>query len=348
MARKPNLRQIIDGMLDTHAPLIRLAFLESIADVRSQVTLKAVVEALERGDIGGALDALNLERSAFSRVENAIAAAYNAGGTAMVGNLPTLRSMAGAKVVVRFDARNPRAEAWLSDHSSRLVRDIIEDARNDLRGVLTDAMSRGQNPNRTALDIVGRINRASGKREGGLLGLSGPQSRFVASARQELISGDPTALRNYLTRNQRDRRFDKAVMKAIADGKPMDMASIDKAIGRYSDRLLALRGKMIGRTESLSSLNAAGHEAFRQGLDKTNYGPEQVTRTWDSAGDGKVRHTHAAMDGQVVRGLDTPFVSPSGAMMLHPGDTSLGAGAAEIIACRCIQRIEIDFFNGRA
>lgn len=45
MARKPTTRQIIDRLLDEHAPLIRKAFMESIADVRSQVTLASVVES---------------------------------------------------------------------------------------------------------------------------------------------------------------------------------------------------------------------------------------------------------------------------------------------------------------
>lgn len=94
MAKPSELRRKIDALLDEHTPLIRDAFLLSIADIRSQITLKLVVEALERRDIGGALDALNRERAAFNRVENAIAQAYNAGGTAMTGNMPTLRDRA--------------------------------------------------------------------------------------------------------------------------------------------------------------------------------------------------------------------------------------------------------------
>src|SRR4051812_7245298 len=110
MAKPSELRARIDALLDEYMPLIREAFLLSIIDVTSQITLKLVVERLERQDIGGALDALNLERAAFSRVETAIATAYNAGGTAMVGHMPTLRDAQGAKIIVRFDARNLRAE----------------------------------------------------------------------------------------------------------------------------------------------------------------------------------------------------------------------------------------------
>jgi hypothetical protein len=345
MAKPYDLRRKIDALLDEHAPLIQAAFMASIADIRSQITLKLLVERLERGDIAGALDALNLDRGAFSRVENAIAQAYNAGGTAMTGNMPTLRDRAGARIVVRFDARNVRAEEWLRAHSSNLVTRVIEEQRSSIQSVLQAGLQAGQNPNRTALDVVGRLSRATGRREGGLIGLSGPQADYVASARAELLAGDPTSLRSYLARSRRDKRFDRAVMKAIEGGK-LDAATIDRIVGRYSDRLLELRGQMLARTETLTSIHAAKHEGFRQGLDKTNYPPEAVTRVWRSAGDNKVRHTHAAMNGQVVNGLETPFLSPSGAMMRYPGDTGLGAGADEVIGCRCDDDYRIDFSWG--
>ena len=54
-------------------------------------------------------------------------------------------------------------------------------------------------------------------------------------------------------------------------------------------------------------------------------------------------HLLASVDPQVVQHYvnclhgrgDLPFQSPSGALMRYPGDTSLGAGANEIVACRC-------------
>lgn len=343
MAKPSDLRRKINALLDEHAPLIQAAFMASIVDIKSQITLKLLVERLERGDIAGALDALNLERSAFGRVENAIAQAYNAGGSAMTGNMPTLRDQAGARIVVRFDSRNVRAEDWLRQHSSQLVTRIIEDQRSAIQGALQTGLSQGQNPNKTALDIVGRINRASGRREGGLIGLTAPQAEFVASARAELLSGDYAA---YLKRERRSRLHDRTVMRAMREGETLDAAKIDQMIGHYADRLLDLRGKMLARTETLTSIHAAKHEGFRQGLDKTNYPPEAVTRVWRSAGDSKVRHTHAGMNGQIVQGLETPFVSPSGSMLRYPGDTGLGAGADEVIGCRCDDDYRIDFSWG--
>ncbi|MDV3257746.1 MAG: hypothetical protein LOX97_08210 [Sphingomonas sp.] len=345
MARRPTLRQTLDRLLDQYEAEIAAAFRESVDGIRSSVTLRVLIEALERGDIAAAIGALNLDRAAFSRLEDAIERAYAAGGTAMVGHMPTLRGAEGAAVVVHFNRRNPRAELWLRQHSSGLVTNIIADQRRAIRDTLTAAMSRGQNPRTTALDIVGRINRATGRRVGGIVGLTQGQAHAVDLARQELTSGESAALRNYLDRKLRDRRFDRTVMAAIRDGKPIPADVVSRMTGRYADRLLQLRGETIARTESLASLNAASREAFAQGLDKTNYAPNQVIRTWQTAADNRVRDSHRAMNGQKVKGLEEPFRSPSGARLMHPGDTSLGAGGEDVINCRCIVRYEIDYFG---
>lgn len=348
MARKPPLRKQINDLLDQYNPIIKAAFLESIQDIRSNITLRVFADRLKRGDIEGAINALNLERAAFASLEAAIAQAYAAGGASMVGNMPTLRDASGDKIVFRFDVRNPRAEQWLADHSSSLITRIIEEQRESVRQVLLDGLQRGENPNKTALNIVGRVSRASGARTGGLIGLSGPHTRAVEKARTALLSGDPEAMRDYLNLTRRDKRFDATVRKAIRDGKGLPQDMVNRITGRLSDRYLALRGETIARTETLASINASRKEGFRQGLEKTNYGPDQVIRTWDSAGDSRVRHSHDLMDGQSVQGLDEPYTTPDGARMMHPHDMSLGAPAKEIVNCRCIERIEIDVFGEQA
>jgi hypothetical protein len=140
----------------------------------------------------------------------------------------------------------------------------------------------------------------------------------------------------------RDKRFDRTVAAAIRDGKPMPRDVVDKIVMRYRDSALRYRGEMIGRTEALQSLNRAEYEATKQAVDMGAVASDHVMREWDSAGDKRVRWSHKMLDGQRV-GLDEPFISPSGAKMMHPGDTSLGAGANEVVACRCRVRSVIDW-----
>lgn len=346
MARKPSLRTRITDLIDALEPRLAKAFKESIADIRSNVALKRIVEALEKNDISAAIDAMNIDRAAYAPVQRAISDAYAAGGATTVAAMPRLLDRSGARVVVRFDVRNVRAENWLRDKSSTLVTNILDDQRSSLRTAIEAGYRRGDGPRKIALDLVGRVNRASGKREGGLIGITSQQAAFSQTARAELTSGDAALLRSYLERSRRDKRFDSIVLEAMKTGEPIPAGTADRMIAAYENRLLDLRSEMIARTETVEAVNAANLEAFSQGLEKTGYTTSAVTRVWRSAHDDRVRHTHAGMDGQEVQGMDAPFVSPSGAQLMYPGDTSLGAGPSETIGCRCSVEINLDFSEG--
>lgn len=346
MLKRLSSREKFEQLIADFEPLLRNAFMESVADIKSNIQIKRIVERLERNDIAGAIEALYLDPAAFRPLDRAIAQAFEGGGVAAVSNLPTLRDPFGSQLVVRFDVRNPRAEQWLTQHSTNLVTNIIEDQKVAARKVLVAGMEAGNNPRATALGLVGRLSRATGRREGGILGLTSIQAEYAITARSELASGDTSALRHYLTRGRRDKRFDRTILKHINDGTTPPSDLIVRIVGRYEDGLLKLRGDTIARTETLTSLNASNQEAFRQGLEKTNYTEQDVTRVWRSANDERVRHSHAAMNGVEVKGLNTPYVLPDGSMMMYPGDSSLGAPASQIINCRCTQFLRLDFLKG--
>lgn len=59
-------------------------------------------------------------------------------------------------------------------------------------------------------------------------------------------------------------------------------------------------------------------------------------KTWVTMRDDKVRHTHAAVNGDKV-GIFDSFLVGNGEMSF-PRDYSLGAGAEEIVNCRCTLR----------
>ena len=150
----------------------------------------------------------------------------------------------------------------------------------------------------------------------------------------------------YFQRRLRDKRFDATVKRAIADGKPLAKADRERILNRYSDKLLKHRGDTIARTETIASLNAGRDQGIRQLIEAGNITEDQVVKVWDSGGpDGRTRDTHLALEGQRKR-LDEPFVSPSGARLMFPGDTSLNAPASETVACRCAIRFDIDFMRG--
>ena len=198
------------------------------------------------------------------------------------------------------------------------------------------------------LDIAGRIDPVSGRRKGGIVGLSVPQASHVASMRRRLASGDPAEMSKVLDMARRDHRLDKAIHEAIKAGKPVNAGTINLMTARYSDRLLELRGTTIARTEGMGAFNQASIEAYRQAIDKGAVRESDLTKTWRSAGDRRTRDTHRLMHGQAVA-FNASFQSPSGALLRYPHDEN--APAAERVNCRCRMDITVDYLarfrNGR-
>lgn len=343
MLKRLSEQEQLEQIVQQYEPAIRKAFLEAIETIRSDAVVEEIIERLQKGDITGAVNAIPVDSTAFNPVADAIRETFNAGGIAALSKLPRLKSPSGHKVVVRFDARNVRAEQWLRQHSSNLVTNIIADQKEAIRSALTNGMIYGRNPRSVALDIVGRIEKVTGRRTGGIIGLTSNQASFVENARQELTSGQIEGYKAYLTRARRDKRFDRSVLKAIQNGEKLPADLITKMLNRYEVSLLKLRGDTIARTEALESLNASQQEAMEQTLDKTIYTDQDVQRVWKTAGDNRVRDSHAAMNKQTVKGLQTPFITPDGYKMKYPHDRSLGAPASETINCRCIQLVRLDY-----
>lgn len=163
----------------------------------------------------------------------------------------------------------------------------------------------------------------------------------MINARRELLSGDPAQLRNYLGRQRRDKRYDRLVMQAMRDGKPLSVADVDRITGRYKDSLLKLRGETIARTESITALRAGRHEGYQQLVESGAVRDDQIIRTWDATGDARTRPDHMAMEGQQIRGMKSLFTAPDGSLLAYPGDVTHGATARQTIQCRCIEKIRI-------
>lgn len=85
------------------------------------------------------------------------------------------------------------------------------------------------------------------------------------------------------------------------------------------------RAVKIAQTETTGAYNFSDIEAYRQSgvVEK---------KAWQTQGDGKVRESHAELDGKEVD-LDQPF-EVGNVMMDHPGDPSVDA-PEEVIECRC-------------
>lgn len=312
---------------------LRDAFLSSVSDIRSVVVLRQLSQAIETGDTERAIALLHLRPEFFDRFTRAHVAAYSEAGAALAPLMARALESRGSRSsgLARFTPTAPRAASWLASTGFQLVASFIEDQTEAVRLVLTAALVRGDRPETIAREIAGRY--ISGQRRGGILGLTPAQALSVDRARQELQTVSGSAA--YLKRELRDRRFDPAVRSAIASGRRLSQQEIETIVARYSDRTLYYRALLIAKTEFHVAAEAAREESLQQLIERGIVSASQVERVWHSRGyDGRTRDTHLAMSGQVVQ-VGSPFRSPSGALLMHPGDRSLGAPAAEIVRCRC-------------
>lgn len=318
-------------------------FLETISKIKNQAQLFEITRAIEANNYDALFRLLGLDQATFQDITDEIRDAYKQGGMTGLEQLGKIPDPSGiGSIALSFDMQQPEAVAWLQSTSSRFITEVVEDQKQMVRDRLAAGMERGDNPRQSTLDLIGRIDNATGKRKGGFIGLTSQQSGWVDDAREELRNLDS----NYLSRELRDKRLDGVVKRAIKNNEPLTRDQIDRAIAQLQNRTLRYRGNVISRTESINALRAGQHQSMAQAADAGEVDRRDVKRTWDATGDARTREDHLFMDGQTAR-FGEPFVFPDLAQSraMFPGDGSLGAPLKQIIQCRCAEDTEIDFFG---
>ena len=329
-----------DELLRKYEPKVAAAFIACMREISSNVILKNVIDALKMGDITAAIKYIQMDPSAFNVLELALQEAFNAGGADLVQGLPQLIDPEGMRVLFQFGARNLDAELALRTLSSSMVTAITEESRAALRIALEAGLSDGRNPTETALDVVGRINPVTGRREGGVIGLTTRQVETVEKVRAGLRSGDVAAMKHYLTLKTRDKRFDRTVLKAIREGKALPAEKQADILRTLNNINLKRRGDLVARTETMQALGTSRDVAMQQQIDAGKVQEENVTKQWHSAGDNDVRYSHRALNRTKVKKSE-PFVTPRQVIIRYPGDPQ--APLKETALCRCWCEYKIDY-----
>jgi hypothetical protein len=328
-------KQLNDLLRRLEGPL-RRDFAVAIQSARGRAKITALVRAIELGqDLDSIMLAAGVREGMWSTLTESIRNVYAVSGKARVeGEVPKTFGM-------EFDINNPRAQEWLTKNSSGLIwgkavgGGLRPEQRAAVQTMLTNGMLKGNNPRTTALDIVGRIDK-TGKRTGGILGLTENQAQWVINMGEDLQDLNWS---RYKSRVLRDKRWDKVVKKSMQEGRVLPQAQRNKIVQSYENRMTKYRGDTIARTETLQSLNAASDEALRQVVDEGLAPQNAVTRIWRHSFAGNERPGHLAMSGQ-PRGIEEPFTNPiTGALLQHPG----AGEASEVINCRCFVEHKIDF-----
>lgn len=224
-------------------PALAAAFLAAITMLRAGIDYQRLLDALRAADIEAALDALNIDRGAFTgyaierqsgfakagAIESTVltkqrAAAFQAPrAPSLRGPItepagpgrtpppsPPALSLDGPEptnIIFRFDMTNPRAEAQIRTEAATRIAGYVDEQVETARRVIADGFARGEGPQTIATDIAGRVNPISKRREGGIIGLSDPQVSYVESMRARLLSGDPDEMMKVLGRFDKEGKW---------------------------------------------------------------------------------------------------------------------------------------------
>lgn len=336
MARKPTKQQL-RAILDELEPGMRKAFLESVEGLRSNINEQRLTALIESHNIEAVLQFLNIDESSYRPLQRHAEGAFEEGGNAAT---KILKRRDAATASFRFDIRHPTADSELREYGATLVTRLSDDQRYAVRQVLANGIAEGRSPRSTALDLVGRYSRLTGRREGGIIGLTSAQAGYVENMRRRLQSGDKAELIKIFDMSRRDKRFDAAIRKAIASGQPIDQSKVVEMVTRYADRLLQTRGETIARTETMMAFNKGQMEAMQQAIAAGYVNSGVVTKVWHAFMDERTRFSHRKMNKAKI-GINEKFVTPRGRFMAYPGDPE--GGVDECVNCRCWLEFVIDF-----
>jgi len=235
----------------------------------------------------------------------------------------------------RFVARSMRGETMYQEFLTKEWRR----QRKDLLAAVDDVVPARQHEGMAEKILAAALGEAADDRlVAGLLAISRQLSVAEAQTLADMygVPEKVTALNEeiawYLeTKPIRIRHINSvtrdAIRRAVSDwmmsGEAVDGLKA-RILGATDIEMSAARAESIARTEANGALNAGAQALITEA--------GMPYKEWLSARDGRVRESHQAADGQVVRAAETFRVG--NAQLRYPGDPYTGA-AEEICNCRC-------------
>lgn len=304
----------IERVIASIEPIFRDAFREAVRVLQDSRTLEALATLLERGQFEEALAGL----------DDAAARLGGAAGQGLQRAADDAARFLSNSLTVRiaFDRQNVLAIQAIESNSLRLIREFSNGQRLATREALTRGISAGLNP----IDQA-RLFRDS-------IGLTQRQVAAVDNFRRLLSGrGDGAPSREVLERALRDGRFDRTLVRAMREGRPLTQDQVDRMVQRYRERYILYRSNVIARTEALRSAHEGTEMVYQQAISAGELSPQQLQRTWITARDERVRDTHVSLDG-VIQPYGVAWVTNDGNSLRFPGDPF--APPQETIQCRCV------------
>ena len=316
-------REDMEDLLSTTASRVRTAWRRMVAHMREENSVDVISDRLAIGMRADLITGVAVSAAAFAAGQHA---AYVHAGQAAARRLREAHAVTVAKKLLVFDAADPPAVAWAQRNRLDKIREITQEQRDAIHGILVQGARSGANPRVMAREIHETI------------GLTAKQEQIVANYRRQLEQGQLTeALARELTGGNADRTLEAALRSRDA----IPPTRIDSMVDAYRSNWTRMRAETIGRTEGLRVAHQASDELYRQAVERGDLKPEQIVRTWvhrSGVRGKKDRSFHVSMNGQ-TRGYEEPFVSGLGNELMFPGDPD--APIEETAQCTCVVTVRV-------
>lgn len=223
--------------------------------------------------------------------------------------LPKMGKIDGT-LAVHFDVLNPRVVDAVRELDTKVMTVLKADTRESVRAFVENGLRDGRAPRTIAREIRS------------VVGLAPNQEEAVRNYRRAL-EGDPNA-GSPLARALRDKRFDATIKRGELTAK-----QVDSMTDAYRRKMLSFNANTNAKTATLDSYKLGQKLSWQQARENGAI-PEgaDLTKTWVTVGDARVRDEHVAMSGETV-----PFDSLYSNSEDIPGESTFN--------CRCLSRIKV-------
>lgn len=315
----------------------------SVTDLQAGVDWSRLLLDLERGNVDGAIAALNISPEAWSEYSASVTAAYAKAGASTAAQI-TQQGI--GTIGTRFQMSNPRAQAWIAENVGESIVGFTREAQMTARTVIESGYALGQGPRNIAVDLVGRVQ--GGVRTGGILGLDNPRAMRLQAVTAGMRT--PEGVRDLViekldgtleVRYKVNQATEQRILKAFRAGTEVPLNERVISERQYSNALLKARADTVAETETANAVMAARDEEWQQLAESQGLDKSAVIKTWRHRRGGakEFRPDHLSMSGKSVRGLDTPFMI-SGMPMKYAHDPR--GGAKNNIRCGCDTEYRLD------
>lgn len=286
------------------------AYRRALAAIADGATIEALAKAIDQGGEEAVVRLLlNAESSAAATeaIRKGLLDGITAGAATTARTSPALRTLVA---VFRPGLGFPEAEDAALSMAVDRYRVLQPELADGFRGVVREGLAQGLNPRQVATAVQSFV------------GGTAYDAQIIASFRRQLQEDPATALQRTL----RDRRFDGPIRRALASGRPIPAADIERYVSGYEKKLLAWRAETWARTSALDAARQGQVTAWRAAIARGVVAGPLVKR-WVTRLDGRERPGHAEANGQTVD-FDGTFFDPS----INASVEIPGQGAYN---CRC-------------